>query len=132
LRSFLTAGLIVVAAALNETDPGGVSHADVVQPEVGEANRVADRESRLRRLVTGRFERPARSWSITREDRMAFTYRLEQPDGTPADPPTFRTSVSVWRAGDTIPLGRDRTLRIVAVRSSADPEADPVLVVEPI
>jgi hypothetical protein len=59
----------------------------------------------------------------------AFLYRLEQEDGTPADPPTLRTAVSVWGPGDTIPLGRDRTLRVVGVRDE-DADQAPVLVVE--
>ena len=46
---------------------------------------------------------------------MAFMFRLEQEDGSPADPPTFKTAVPNWSAGDTIPLGR-RTLRVVTVR----------------
>jgi hypothetical protein len=41
--------------------------------------------------------------------------RLEQEDGTPADPPTLKAAVPNWRAGDTIPLG-ERTLRVVDVR----------------
>jgi hypothetical protein len=42
---------------------------------------------------------------------MAFIYTLEHEDGTPADPPTFRSSPGTsWNAGDTIPLG-GRTLR---------------------
>jgi hypothetical protein len=61
---------------------------------------------------------------------MAFIYRLEQEDGTPADPPTLQTAVSVWRPGDSIPLGRDRILRVTDVRSAKEPEGDPVLVVE--
>jgi hypothetical protein len=57
-----------------------------------------------------------------------FLFRLETADGAPAEPPTLRSAVSNWRAGDTIPLGR-RTLRVVGVR---DDEADqpPALVVE--
>ena len=31
---------------------------------------------------------------------MAFTYKLEHEDGTPADPPTFRTAVPTWNAGE--------------------------------
>jgi hypothetical protein len=58
---------------------------------------------------------------------MAFTYRLEQEDGTPADPPTLHTAVPTWHAGDTIPLGAGRTLRVIATRF-ADEEL--VLVVE--
>jgi hypothetical protein len=42
---------------------------------------------------------------------MTFTIRLEQADGTPADPPTIGSTVTNWRTGDTIPLGRERTLR---------------------
>jgi hypothetical protein len=40
---------------------------------------------------------------------MAFTFRLEFEDGTPADPPVLHTAVPNWQVGDTIPLGRDRT-----------------------
>jgi hypothetical protein len=37
---------------------------------------------------------------------MAFTFKLEHPDGTPADPRTLRSAVPHWSPGDTIPLGR--------------------------
>jgi hypothetical protein len=60
----------------------------------------------------------------------AFEYKLEQKDGSPADPPTLRTAVSTWSAGDTIPLGRDNALRVVEIRRGRDPDDDPVLVVE--
>jgi hypothetical protein len=43
----------------------------------------------------------------------AVTYRLECEDGTPADPPTFQTSVFSWTAGDVIPLGNGRVLEVV-------------------
>jgi hypothetical protein len=59
----------------------------------------------------------------------AFVFRLEREDGTPADPPTFRTAVPNWRAGDTIPIGRDRTLRVVGIVARAEDEP-PVLIVE--
>jgi hypothetical protein len=36
------------------------------------------------------------------EDWMTFTFNLERLDGTPADPPSFKTSVLVWNPGDTI------------------------------
>jgi hypothetical protein len=62
---------------------------------------------------------------------MAFTYQLEREDGTPADPPTFDTSIPTWRPGDTIPLGRDRTLRVIEARPGREPDDDPVLVVRP-
>ena len=41
--------------------------------------------------------------------------------------PTFQQPN--WQPGDTIPLGRDRTLRVVEVRQD-EPDANPVLVVE--
>ena len=60
---------------------------------------------------------------------MAFIYRLELEDGTPADPPHFRSAPGVmWSAGDTIPLGA-RTLRVVAIRDD-DADQPPALIVE--
>ena len=61
----------------------------------------------------------------------AFLYRLEHEDGTPADPPTLRTAVPTWTAGDTIPLG-ERTLRVVDTRLDEGTDGDPVptLIVE--
>jgi hypothetical protein len=61
----------------------------------------------------------------------AFLYRLEQEDGTPADPPTLKTAVPNWRSGDTIPLGPGRTLRVIETRPGTESDADGVLVVEP-
>jgi hypothetical protein len=58
-----------------------------------------------------------------------FTFKFEWQDGTPADPPTLHTAVPNWAAGDTIPLGRDRALRVVDI--GTDPDGEPVLVVEP-
>ena len=55
-----------------------------------------------------------------------LTFKLELEDGTPADPPVLHTAAPNWRAGDTIPLGADRTLRVVETRFV---EEDPVLVV---
>jgi hypothetical protein len=34
---------------------------------------------------------------------MAFMFRLEQEDGSVADPPTFNTAVPNWRPGDSLP-----------------------------
>jgi hypothetical protein len=45
-----------------------------------------------------------------------FIFKLELEDGTPADPPTFTAAVPNWKAGDTIPLGPGRSLRVVEVR----------------
>jgi hypothetical protein len=36
---------------------------------------------------------------------MAFTYKLEDEDGQPADPPRFRTAVPTWQPGDNDPAG---------------------------
>jgi hypothetical protein len=60
---------------------------------------------------------------------MTYHFRLERTDGTPADPPTYRSTVLSWRQGDTIPLRPDRTLRVVGVRDD-DADQPPVLVVE--
>jgi hypothetical protein len=36
-----------------------------------------------------------------------LTFKLELEDGTPGDPPTFRSAPGVsWKAGDTIAIGR--------------------------
>jgi hypothetical protein len=60
---------------------------------------------------------------------LGFMFRLELEDGTPADPPMFRSAPGVtWSAGDTIPLVA-RTLRVVAVRDD-DADQPPALVVE--
>ena len=61
---------------------------------------------------------------------MAFTFKLELEDGTPADPPGLDTAVPNWSAGDTIPLGRGRILRVIDIRPGQEPDDDPVLVVE--
>jgi hypothetical protein len=60
---------------------------------------------------------------------LAFIYRLELEDGTPADPLTIRSAPGVmWSVGDALPLG-GRTLRVVAVRDD-DADQPPALVVE--
>jgi len=63
---------------------------------------------------------------------MAFEFRLEHEDGTPADPPTLKAAMPDWRAGNTIALGRDRMLRVIATRIEEGSDGDPVsvLVVE--
>jgi hypothetical protein len=44
-----------------------------------------------------------------------YQFRLQRTDGSPADPPTFRSSTLNWRQGDKIPLG-GKTLRMIVVR----------------
>jgi hypothetical protein len=60
---------------------------------------------------------------------MAFAYKLELADGTPADPPEYKTAVPNWKSGDTIPLRTGRMLRVVDVRPPRDDNDQPVLVV---
>jgi hypothetical protein len=60
---------------------------------------------------------------------MAFTFKLELEDGTPADPAVLHTAVPTWSPGDTIPLGRERTLSVVEIR--VDPDGEPLIVVAP-
>jgi hypothetical protein len=38
---------------------------------------------------------------------MTYHFRLQRTDGTPADPPTYRSTVLSWQ-GDTIPLSTGR------------------------
>jgi hypothetical protein len=64
-----------------------------------------------------------------KEDWMTYSFRLQRPDGSPADPPTYRSTVLRWRQGETIPLGPDRTLRVLGVRDD-DADQPPALVVE--
>jgi hypothetical protein len=59
----------------------------------------------------------------------AFAFKLEHEDGARADPPSFRTVVPSWHAGDMIPLDAKRTLQVVRVRDD-DVDQTPVLVVE--
>ncbi|HEX6679645.1 MAG TPA: hypothetical protein VF063_03270 [Gaiellaceae bacterium] len=57
-----------------------------------------------------------------------FLFRLETPEGSPAEPPTLSAAVPNWAVGDCIYLGW-RTLRVVGRRDD-DAEQPPVLVVE--
>ena len=58
-----------------------------------------------------------------------YHFRLQRTDGTPADPPTYRSSVLNWQQGDKIPLTADRTLRVLGVRDD-DADQPPALIVE--
>jgi hypothetical protein len=77
----------------------------------------------------GRIRSPGPSGSRDRRNRTTFAFKLERPDGTPADPPTIRSAVPNWKTGDTIPMGRDRTLRVVGIVAPTGDESA-VLVVE--
>jgi hypothetical protein len=62
-------------------------------------------------------------------DRMTgFVFKLETPDGTPAEPPSLNAAVPNWGPGDTIHLGV-RTLRVLRVRDDGT-DQPAVLVVE--
>jgi hypothetical protein len=62
---------------------------------------------------------------------MSFAFKLEHEDGSPAEPPTLATAVPNWNPGDKIPLGSDRTLRVIGIRDGETPDDDAVLVVKP-
>jgi hypothetical protein len=59
-----------------------------------------------------------------------FAYKLERADGTPAEPATLTTAVPTWQEGDTIPLGKDRILRVIGTRDGETLDDDAVLIVE--
>jgi hypothetical protein len=62
---------------------------------------------------------------------MAFTFKLENPDGTPADPPTLKSAAPNWEIGDQIPRGPGTpALVVVGLRAANDPEHQALLVVE--
>jgi hypothetical protein len=61
---------------------------------------------------------------------MAFTFKLEHPDGKPADPPTLRSAVPNWEIGDQIPRGPGKAgIRRGRIRAVHDPELHALLVV---
>ena len=60
---------------------------------------------------------------------MTHTFKLERLDGTPADPPSIKSSVLAWSPGDRIPISAGRSLQVVRTRRE-DPDELPVLVVE--
>jgi hypothetical protein len=48
----------------------------------------------------------------------------------PADPPTLSSAVPLWNCGGVIPLGWNRSLRVIGTRLDQGPDDDPVLVIE--
>ena len=64
----------------------------------------------------------------SRKRRTDVPIQLQRTDGSPADPPTYRSSTLNWRQGDKIPLTAERTLRVLGVRDD-DADQPPALVV---
>ena len=62
--------------------------------------------------------------------RVTYAFKLEQPDGTPADPPSIMLGVYLWHPGDEITLGADRSLRVVDVRDQGEDEPMVLVVVD--
>jgi hypothetical protein len=58
-----------------------------------------------------------------------YHFRLQRTDGSPADPPTYRSTMLNLRQGNKIPLTAERTLRVRGVRDD-DADQPPALVVE--
>jgi hypothetical protein len=59
---------------------------------------------------------------------MAFQFRLEHEDGTPAKPPTLRAAVPNWRPGDVIASSAGRSLRVIDTRLKENADGNPVVV----
>jgi hypothetical protein len=65
-----------------------------------------------------------------RREPMAITFKLELPDGTPAEPPTLRSAVPNWAIGDKIPFGPSKpALLVVGIRNASEPTHTALLVV---
>jgi hypothetical protein len=83
--------------------------------------------------VDGRSGGYVRCGERERDHRRHARHKGYDPDSqrrrasSPADPPVLHTAVPTWQAGDTIPLGANRTLRVLEARFVNE---DPVLVVE--
>jgi hypothetical protein len=60
---------------------------------------------------------------------MTLTFKLEHPDGTPADPPTLRSAVPDWAIGGEIPFGLGKpALLVVGIRNASEPTDTALLV----
>jgi hypothetical protein len=57
-----------------------------------------------------------------------FLFKLETPNGEPAEPSSISSAVPNWAPGETLHFGH-RTVRVVGVRDD-DADQPPVLVVE--
>jgi hypothetical protein len=60
-----------------------------------------------------------------------FTFKLIQPDGTPADPPTFVSSEPNWRVGNRVLIRPGFEYRIVGIEQPPD-DVHGVWIVEPV
>jgi hypothetical protein len=60
-----------------------------------------------------------------------FTFRMVLADGTPADPPQFRSAVPNWSVGDAVMVGATRRYRIVATEYD-EPSDATTWTVEPV
>jgi hypothetical protein len=118
-----------------ETPPEHVLRSDLVEGKtmgigfiqgLGSTEPVPDIEARIHREDLDFVIHDLQPDSYTSDAPLRFI--LELADGAPAAPPSFQTIVSVWRPGDTIPLG-GRALRVVGIRAVAVDET-PVLIVE--
>lgn len=59
---------------------------------------------------------------------MTYHFRLQRSDGSPADPPTYRSTVLTWRQGHD-PAERGPDAACLGVRDD-DADQPPVLVVQ--
>jgi len=59
-----------------------------------------------------------------------FTFKLQHPDGTPADPPTLVSGVPNWGPGDVMTFAPGKQFRVLETLDPEDPELNGVLVVE--
>jgi hypothetical protein len=60
-----------------------------------------------------------------------FTFRLLNPDGTPADKPTFKSSEPNWHVGDKVMIRPGVELEIVGMQEPPD-DLHGVWIVEPV
>lgn len=61
-----------------------------------------------------------------------FTFRLLNPDGTPADKPTFRSSEPNWHVGDKVLIRPGTKYRIIAMEAAPPADVHGVWIVEPV
>jgi hypothetical protein len=62
---------------------------------------------------------------------MAFIFKLEHEDGTPADPPTLHTAAPNWSPWRHDPAQPRQDLVVIEIRPGRSEGDNPVLVVKP-